>query len=164
MEILIELIIEVFGELILNILAVIIGDIAHRLDKDNVARKKLKMTIGIIFFILTISLLIFSITTKKNLYTFIVLLYMLIITILSGVKFINDAIFNNKIVSKVVFWFKRIIHLLFPIVVIVCSGIWMDVSKTSTIWIMVIASIVLFIYICIYIFRIWRYKKNINYI
>lgn len=160
LELIIEIVIEVFGELILNVLSVVVGGLAHRLDKDHVSRKKIKISLGIIFFGLTITLLLYSIFSKKNIYTFTVLVYMLLITIFSAVKFINDAIFNNKIINGLVIWNKRIIHIVFPMVVIVFSFIFMDVSKPSTIWIMVLSTIVLFIYICVYIFMFWRYKKN----
>ena len=160
LEAIIEIVIEVFGELILNVISVVVGSLAHRLDKDNVSRKKLKMGIGIIFFGLTIALLIYSLCTKKSLYTYIVLIYMLLITMMSAVKFMNDAVIKNNILSKIVLWCKRIIHLAFPMVVIVFSFFWMDITLSSTIWIMVVATIVLFIYIFIYIFRIWRYRKN----
>lgn len=159
-EVLIEIIIEVFGELILNIISVLIGGLAHKLDRDYVSRRKLKIGIGIVFFCLTITLLIYSLFTKKSLYTFTVLIYMLIITMFSAVKFINDAVIKNKVVSNIIIWSKRITHLVFPMVIIVFSFIWMDVNKSSTIWIMSISTVVLFIYICIYIFRIWRYNKN----
>lgn len=155
MEALIEILIEIFGEIFLEGLVYFIGWILSKIVYDEKRKRIVKYGISFSIFACSIALLIYALITKKTLYVQIVLTYFLVLFLIYIVNFINRNMLNQSKLELICRWIQRIIHYSFPIVLIVVACLYPSNATTAIITFSVIG---ILIYFCILIYRIF-YKK-----
>lgn len=158
MEFLIEFLVEVFGELILTLIAEAVGALVVVIDGD----KKLKRTLKLIFtysiLSLTIFLIVMSLIYSKTFLTIIAISYMLLTLILRLVKRINADKVHSKVIDVLISIFKRIIRYAYPILLIVFSSIYLT-NTSALVSIIIISSVAIISWFSVDMYKIWKRKK-----
>ena len=108
MEFLIEFIIEVFGELILTLIANIIGAFVVAVDGDPKLKRTLKTIFTYSILILTILLIVLSLIHSKKALVIIAISYMLLVLLLRIIKRSNDDKFKSKVISILISIFRTV--------------------------------------------------------
>ncbi len=150
MEILIELLIELFGEIIIQALVALFSHFSGYIHANTKAKRILKNIISILIFSSSLILLFYAIKHKQNLYTKSVLIYFFIIILLYILRYIAQGK-EDYILIKRIIWITRICHYAFPIAMIITTAINFDKASIS---IIIISSITLFIYLAINCYRL----------
>ncbi len=157
-----EILIEVLGEIILEVffegIAALISSLVNYLDRNKKVRRKLTKVLTIIFYSLCILLVILSIIHKKSFLVLITLGYILIFIIIQLLKYLNKNIFNKNYINILCITLKKIINYAFPILLIVFGSIYLTDIKAK-VWLIVLSSLTIFIFMCIDIYRLNRYIK-----
>ena len=163
MELLIDIFLEIFGEIFINLivygLSYLISFVVGDLDNNPNRRKKLKLAVYAICFILSIILLILSFIYSKTAYAFLATIYLSVSLLVMALRIINKSYpKNNKILlisAYVISWINRIVFY-------VLVFIFLDTLKTNAAkyTIISISSAMLLIFILIDIYKIYRYKKK----
>lgn len=122
MELLFEIIVEVFGELIIWIIGAIFSGLYDIFDEDGTSKKRIKNISAFMLFGLVIGLLIYAIFTKKGLYIRFVLGYLIIMYILRIGSFIGRNYSINKL-QGFIRVIQSIIHYCFAVSVIWLASI-----------------------------------------
>lgn len=162
MEALIELLVEVFGELFFEIIAQclcsVVGNFANYIHVQTKARKILKYIISGLIFSGCLVMVILSLIFKKKLYVLLVSCYFLLLLILYFLKFLNRNVFHKTKMEPWLIWINRIIHYVFPIVLIAYAALN---QNKATPYIITCSSIAIFIYACVNIYRLYyHFNKN----
>lgn len=155
MEFLIELLFEIFGELIITLIGEGIGTLAITIDGDSKLKRRLKMIFTYSILSLTILLIVMSLIYSKTFLTIIATSYMLVILIIRLFRRLNMDNYNNKGINIFLNILRRIVRYGYHIVLMVFSAIYLT-NKTALIWIIVLSSISLLIWISIDIFKAWK--------
>ena len=160
MELIFEIIVEVFGEIILTAIAELIGTIVRVIDKDEKKKRIIKYIVT--YFILgsTIVLITLSMLYSKTFLATIAISYMLLSLLITLAKRINKDKFNSNIFSIIINIIKRIINYSYPILLIVFSSIYLDNQK-ALIAIISLSIITIIILLSIDMYKIWKNNKKI---
>lgn len=160
MELIFEIIVEVFGEIILTAIAELIGAIVRVIDKDEKKKRIIKYIVT--YFILgsTIVLITLSMMYSKTFLATIAISYMLLSLLITLAKRINKDKFNSNIFSIIINIIKRIINYSYPILLIVISSIYLDNQK-ALIAIISLSIITIIILFSIDMYKIWKNNKKI---
>ena len=159
MEVLIEFLIEVFGELILTIIAEAIGAFVRTVDKDRKLKRILKYTFTYSILGLTILLIVTSLIYAKKFLTIIALSYMLSNLLVRLFKRLNEDRLDNKVVSIVLSILRRLFNYAYPVLLIVFSAIYLtDVRAITTI--IIFSSIAIILWFSIDMYKIWKRQQN----
>lgn len=155
-----EIIVEVFGEIILTAIAKLIGAIVRVIDKDEKKKRIIKYIVT--YFILgsTIVLITLSMMYSKTFLATIAISYMLLSLLITLAKRINKDKFNSNIFSIIINIIKRIINYSYPILLIVISSIYLDNQK-ALIAIISLSIITIIILFSIDMYKIWKNNKKI---
>lgn len=159
MEIVIELILEVFGELLIEVFMLIVGAIFKDVYYDP---KKLKITKIVIYSslaVLLITLLVISLCYKKGLFIILSLSYMIFIALAYYLIFVFRNIFKRP---KIEIGVRRTVQILkygFCITLIVLGSIFLT-NQSAKVALIVFASISLIVFIFIDAFRLFRRKRE----
>lgn len=158
MEFLIEFIIEVFGELILTLIANIIGAFVVAVDGDPKLKRTLKTIFTYSILILTIILIVLSLIHSKKALVIIAISYMLLVLLLRIIKRSNDDKIKSKLISILVSIFRRIIHYSYPILLIIFGAIYVK-DATALTYIIVASSIAIVLWFSVDMYKLWKKKK-----
>lgn len=156
-----EILIEIFGEIILELivhgLGFIIGKFANFVDTNSKVKKILKYTITFLFFGLSLILLIMSIIYRKKILIIVTLVYMLI-SLLLNISVFTNSNFNTESVyiKRIIYWFKKLVLYSYFILIIIFSSIE-DLNKKSRVTVIVSAVIAMIIYFSIDMFKLSKY-------
>ena len=159
MELIIEFIIEVFGELILTIVAEAIGTFVNVIDQDKRKKKIIKYIITYLILGLTILLITLTLIFSKKVLTIIAISYMLLSLLFTLIKRINKDKFNDKVLTIIISVLKRIVNYSYPIILIIFGVITLDDNK-ALISIIILSIIGFIIFLSIDIYKIWRHNKK----
>ncbi len=159
MEILIEALIEVFGEIILTALAEVIGAFARKVEANSLLRKGLKFGLKYTILTLTIILITLSLIYRKGFLVVIAVSYMLAILLITFVVSLNRDIWKNKIVRIIIEIVKRIVHYTYPILLIIFGALYLTNTKAKT-SLIIISVVTIIIWFSVDMFRVWRYNLN----
>lgn len=159
MEMILEIIIEVFGEAILTIIAEAIGTFVNVIDQDKRKKKIIKYIITYLILGLTILLITLSLIFSKKVLAIIAISYMLLSLLFTLIKRINKDRFNNKVLSLIISILKRIVNYSYPIILIVFGVITLDNNK-ALISIIVLSIIGFIIFLSIDFYKIWKHDKK----
>ena len=157
-ELLLEIFIEVFGQIIFEALSGVFANFASYIQANTKAKKILKYSIAVIIFTATLVLLILALCFKKTLYVELVISYFIALLVTYILKFISKNVWKNRKFEKTVTWVNRGIHYTFPVILIIFASIY--VNKATPV-IIGISIFVLVIYFFIYIYRVF-YKASKN--
>jgi len=156
-EVLLQLFIEVFGELILTAIAKLIGLFFKKLDTDNLLRRRLKFVLTYVFIGLIIVLITTSLINSTRFLVVISLTYMLFQIVMTLLQIINQDKKSHPLI-KVIPIVKKISHYVYPILLIVFSFIF--ISESNLLGpIIIISSIALMTFIMIDMYRFWKLQK-----
>ena len=159
MEIILEIIIEVFGEAILTIIAEAIGTFVIVIDQDKRKKKIIKYIITYLILGLTILLITLSLIFSKKVLAIIAISYMLLSLLFTLIKRVNKDRFNNKVLSLIISILKRVVNYSYPIILIVFGVITLDNNK-ALISIIVLSIIGFIIFLSIDLYKIWKHDKK----
>lgn len=159
MEMILEIIIEVFGEAILTIIAEAIGTFVNVINQDKRKKKIIKYIITYLILGLTILLITLSLIFSKKVLAIIAISYMLLSLLFTLIKRINKDRFNNKVLSLIISILKRIVNYSYPIILIVFGVITLDNNK-ALISIIVLSIIGFIIFLSIDFYKIWKHDKK----
>lgn len=159
MEFIIQMIIEVFGELILTLVAKLFEVIAIEVTLHSKLKNKLKNIFSFLMVFVTTILIILSFIHTKNFLVVIALSYSLLQLSYMIVNLVTKKDKRFLITNKILFVIKKISHYAYPIVLIVFGSIYLT-NEAAIIWLNVISSIGLFLVITLDIYRIWRYYRK----
>ena len=164
MEALIEGLIEIFGEIIINIIAAIIGAFFDYLNENSKVKRIVKSTVAFVFYGAAIVLFIFSFMYQKKILLSLTIGYFIIATTLYLLKFTNKNKWVSKKANKVIKIIQHILHYVFPVALIVVGAITL-VDINAKIWLIVASSLAILIRLSIDIYKADRgaVKKNIYY-
>ncbi len=163
MELLIDIFLEIFGEIFINLIvygiSYLISFVVGDLDNNPNRRKKLKLAVYAICFILSIILLILSFIYSKTAYALLATIYLSVSLLVMALRIINKSYTkDNKILlisAYVISWINRIVFY-------VLVFIFLDTLKTNAAkyTIISISSTMIVVFIIIDIYKIDRYKKK----
>jgi heme/copper-type cytochrome/quinol oxidase subunit 4 len=166
MDLVIEIFLEIFGELFIEIfinliaygISYFISFVVGDLDNNPNRRKKLKIAIYAICFIASIVLLVLSFIYSKTAYALLASIFLSINIGILGIRLINKTYFNKKAITVTTIILTRISRITFYVLMF----IFLDTLKTDAakITLISISSILMFIFACIDIYRIWKYRNN----
>ena len=161
MELLVELLIEIFGELILTLIANAIGAFVVAVDADPKLKRTLKTIFTYSILILTILLIVMSLIHSKKSLVVIAISYMLLVLLLRILKRFNDDKLQNKVISILISIFRRIVNYSYPILLIVFSALFVkDTSALTTI--IITSSIAIILWFSVDMYKLWkRYKWHL---
>lgn len=159
MEILIEALIELFGEIILTALAEVIGTFARKVEANNLLRKGLKLGLKYSILTLTIILITLSLIYKKGFLVIIAVSYMLAILLITLVVSLNRDIWQNRIVRIIIEIIKRIVHYIYPILLIIFGALYLTNTKAKA-SLIIICVVAIILWFSVDMFRVWRYNLN----
>lgn len=163
MEELVGALIEIFGELIIEIIAHVIGAIAgsfdYELETNPVFKKRVKYIITYVFYGLAIVLFGLSLFYHKTTMTIIAVSYLMTLSLLNICKFINNNNFDNKSFKLVIVIIRRIVYYTFPILCIIFGAKTLT-NESAIIWLCVLSSVALLVYLIVDIRRIVKYYKK----
>ena len=123
MEALIEILLEIFSELIITVIANAIGAFVVAVDADPKMKRILKYIFTYSILILTIVLIAMSLIHSKESLAVIAISYMLLVLLLRTIKRFNDDKMNSKVISILISIFRRVIHYSYPILLIIFSAV-----------------------------------------
>lgn len=161
MEALIELLVEVFGEFVIEVivhffvwlLSYVITDI----DSKPHIRKRIKIIVYFICLISCVVLLVLGLIYAKTAYAMLASIFISLNIFILGIKILNEAYFNNKKATITTIVLTRISRITFYVLVF----IFLDTLKTTAAkaTLISISSTLMFIFMCIDIYRIWKYYR-----
>ena len=165
MDALFEFLVELFGELIVELLAHaiawLVSLVVEHYDKNPISRKRLKTIIYIICFISCIVLLIISFIYAKTAYALLASIFISINIFILGLKLINKLYWDNKksinIISIIL---TRLSRISFYVLMFVFLYTLKTTAAKATL--ISITSAIMLILLCIDIYRINKYLKNRN--
>ena len=158
MEFLIELIIEVFGELILTLIANAIGAFVVAVDGDQKLKRTLKMIFTYSILILTILLITLSLIHSKKVLVIVAVSYMLLVLLLRIIKRSNDDKIQSKLISILVSIFRRIVHYSYPVLLIIFGALYVkDAAALTTI--IILSSIAIILWFSLDMYKLWKKYK-----
>lgn len=159
-----EALIEVVGELLIEIFGQLFSFLVVKLSDKVVKNTKLKKIISycIAFFVFSCSLvlLILALIYKKELYVLLVCGYFLLILILYIIRYICQNILHASRLHLIVLWINRIVHYVFPFILIIVACNNPNVASIPIVSCSVIA---IMIYISVNVYRYHVHKKEIKY-
>lgn len=150
-EILLEFIFEVFGEVIFTA----IGAFFDKAETDRETLKKTKIVIYSILAAGLITLLTISLIYKKGIMSIVVVSYLFLVTLVYYLRFFFKEIVVRPRVIPYIVWPLRILKYVFMASLIVMANIFLT-DPTAKGWLIAGAIIGIVIYVCIDIFRIRR--------
>lgn len=159
MEIIIEALIEIFGELILTLLAEVIGVFAREVEANSSLKKGLKLGLKYTILTLTIILITLSLIYKKSFLVIIAVSYMLAILLITLVGYLNRDIWKNRIVKIIIEIIRRIAHYAYPILLIIFGALYLTNTK-AIICLIIISVAAIVLWFSVDMFRVWRYNLN----
>jgi hypothetical protein len=166
MEFLIELLIEVFGEIILTIFAEGIASLVHVIDGDPKLKRNLKLIFTYSILLLTIFLIVMSLMYSKTFLTIIAISYMLLTLIVVLIKRINKDKIKSKLVDIFISIFKRLIRYGYPIVLIVFSSLYITNAK-ALVSIIIISVVAIILWFSIDMYKVWsrnNFRESYQYL
>lgn len=160
MEALVEFLVEVFGELIVELLvhaiAWFVSLIVEHFDSNPISRKRLRIFVYFICFVSCIVLLIISFIYAKTAYALLASIFITVNIFILGLKLINKLYWNNKksvnIISIVL---TRLSRISFYVLMFVFLYTLKTAAAKATL--ISITSTIMFIFMCIDIYRLKRY-------
>ncbi len=162
MDALIDILVEIFGEIILELfvqfLAWLISFFVADIDSDSNKKRIIKISTYAICFIACIVLFILSFIYSKTAYALLASIFLSINIGILGIRLINKTYFNKKAITVTTIILTRISRITFYVLMF----IFLDTLKTDAakITLISISSILMFIFACIDIYRIWKYRNN----
>ena len=158
MEFLIEALIEIFGELILTLIANAIGAFVIHVDGDPKLKRILKTIFTYSILILTTLLIVMSLIYSKKALTIIAISYMLLVLILRIIKRSNDDKIKSKLISILVSIFRRIVHYSYPVLLIIFGALYVkDAAALTTI--IILSSIAIILWFSVDMYKLWKKYK-----
>lgn len=158
-ELLLQVLFEVFGELILTAITKVIGLFFKSVDRNNLFKRRIKLGFTYTFIGIIMTVIIHSLINSTTFLVVISLSYMLFQIILTLLQIMNkDRIQSPLMVFVSVL--KKISHYVYPILMIVFSSIFMDKGNLLT-TIITIFTLVLAIWLTIDLYRIWKRKNQV---
>ena len=159
MDFLVELIIEIFAEVIITGIAQAIGALVVVIDGDAKLKATLKLIFTYSILSLTILLITLSLIYSKTFLTVIAVSYMLLTLIIRLIKRLNLDKFHSKFIDILISIFKRIIRYSYPILLIIFSSI--NLTHTpALVSIIIISSLAIILWFSIDMYKIWKISKN----
>ena len=163
MDGLIELLIQIFGEALVEIFvhffAWIISVVVTDFDNDPKKRKILKTVIYIICLIACIVLLVLSFIYAKTAYAWLVTIFLAVNIFILGMKLINKTYINgNKYISVSAIILTRIARITYYVLMFVFLNTLE--TNTSKAVIISVSSALMLAFICIDIYRFKKYLDN----
>jgi hypothetical protein len=162
MEFIVELLLEVFLELFFTLFAEGIGALVRYIDSDDKLKRNLKSIFTYSLLGLTILLIIISLSYSKTFLATIAISYMLLVLLITLLKWINNDKFQSKKMNIFISIFKRIVHYSYPILLIVLSAIKLTDAK-ALVSIIVISSIDIIIWFSIDMYKLWKREPKSKY-
>ena len=156
MEFIIEIIIEIFGELLIELIGAGISKFGVYVDTNQKAKKVFKYILSFCFFGLSIVLLTLSIIYKKQFLINISLIYMLVLVLLNLFKFINQNIWKKSKINNIIKWNKKIVYYSYPILLIVMTSLYLSNANAKA-WIIALSVVAIIIYFIIDMFRLDKF-------
>ena len=162
MDALIDIVVEIFGEIILELfvhfLAWLISFFVVDIDSDSNKKRIIKISTYAICFIACIVLFLLSFIYSKTAYALLASIFLSINIGILGIRLINKTYFNNKAITLTTIILTRISRITFYVLMF----IFLDTLKTEAakITLISISSTLMFIFTCIDIYRIWKYRNN----
>ncbi len=162
MDALIEVLIEIFGELIMHLLVQfvswILSLIVTDIDINPRKYKIIKICIYSICLVACIVLLVLSFIYAKTAYALLASIFISINILILGIRIINKTYFGLKPITITTIVLTRISRITFYVLIFV----FLNTLKTNAakITIVSISTSMMFILLCIDIYRIWKYRKN----
>ncbi len=164
MEELIEVLIEIFGELIVHLLVQFISWLVSLVIADidvNPRRYKIiKIVVYSICLIACIVLLILSNLYTKTAYALLSSIFISINLLILGIRIVNKSYFNNKAVTITTIVLTRISRISFYVLMFVFLNTLQSTAAKATI--ISVSTTIMFIFTCIDIYKIWKYRMNKN--
>ena len=157
-EIILELVIEVFGELIF----VGIGKLFTHVGESKKALKRTKIIIYSIIASLLLVLLVFSLIYKKGVIVWLVLSYLIFLLIAYYLMFIFNTVLARPRCSTVIRWIVRALRYVFMISLIIAANLTIQ-DHDARILLIFGSSIGIIVYIFIDAFRIYQYDRRNSY-
>lgn len=161
MEALLEPLFEIIAEIVLQILAYVIGEIVKVFDYDTKLRKTVKYVISFFFFGLSILVLVLALMHHKETLIVITISFMFAGIVSALFKYMNKNIWKNNAVRITIDWIRRVIHYAFPIVLMVFGNLTL-VNKDAIIWLNIGCSFAIVVFIIMDIYRLYKFFKKRN--
>lgn len=168
MEVLIEGLIEVFGEIFLEIIAALIGTFFDYLNENSKVKRIVKSTVAFIFYGGAIVLLTLSFIHHKKILLSLAIGYFIVTTIIYLLKFTNRNKWKSKKTNDVIKIIQHVLHYVFPVSLIVVGAITLN-STSAKVWLIISSSLAIIIRFCIDVYKLDRrstrksiYENNIN--
>ena len=156
MDALIDIVVEIFGEIILELfvhfLAWLISFFVADIDSDSNKKRIIKISTYAICFIACIVLFILSFIYSKTAYALLASIFLSINIGILGIRLINKTYFNNKAITLTTIILTRISRITFYVLMF----IFLDTLKTEAakITLISISSTLMFIFTCIDIYTL----------
>lgn len=158
MEFLIEFIIEVFGELIITLIANAIGSFVVHVDGDPKLKRILKYIFSYSILSLSIFLIIMSLMYSKNVLAVVAISYMLLVLLFRITKRFNDDKFKSKVINILIGIFRRIVNYSYPVLLIIFGAIYVKDSIALT-TIIISSSVAIILWFSIDMYKVWKKHK-----
>lgn len=158
MEVLLEIIIEVFGELLMHLFVVGVDKVFDHISENKKALKITKIAIYSILSIALIVLLTISLMYKKSVIAIAVISYLVFLAFAYYLIFFFKEIYK-PLGGTIVRWIVRVVRYLFSSLLIVLACIYLQ-DQTAKTLLIVGSSVSIVIYIFIDIFRFHRWSKK----
>ena len=158
MEFLIEFLIEVFGELILTVIANAIGAFVVHVDGDPKLKRTLKYIFTYSILTSTIMLIVMSLIYSKKSLTAIAISYMLLVLLLRIIQRFNDDKLKSKVASILISIFRRIVHYSYPILLIIFSALFVK-DTTALTTIIIASSVAIILWFSVDMYKLWKKHK-----
>lgn len=157
MEIVIEAIIEIFGELIITGIVAVFAALYRVYESESRLKKAIKNIGAFLLFGLVLGLLIYALFTKTGLYITIILGYLIIISLIKIASFAAHNFSSTK-PYKYLAVISSLTNYGFGSVIIYFAGLG-GVTK-GEIMIIILAALGLFVFIILDVFRLVRQRKR----
>ncbi len=162
MEFLIELVIEMFGEIIITLLAKVVEMFAVTVTLNTKLRNMIKNLLSFIFIGLTIVLITISFIHSKNFLVVIALSYSLLQLGFMIVSLITKRDPRFIVTNKIIFVIRKLSHYIYPILLIIFGSIYLT-NQNALIWLNILSTLSLLTFFSIHMYRIWRRsRKDLN--
>ncbi len=166
MDVLIDALFEIFGEVIFEVLFHLVSAIflsmVNFLDRNDKTKSILKNTLIIIFFGLSIVLVTLSLLYRKTTLVIITLSYLLIFIILQLVRYLNRHILKKRYITLIYLIIKWIIDLALPILLIV-FGVLTIKNDSGKSWLILLSTFSLAVLIFVNAYKLYKFVKKPNY-
>ena len=129
MDVLLEFLFELFGEIIIALFSGIIDNLAYKITSDRRRVKITKIILGILFFAVALSILIYSLILKNGIIVKISIAFVIWLVFNNLMKFINNNVFKKKWLNVSLITINDIVHYSYYIALLALSDYFDGVAR-----------------------------------